>query len=275
MDVDSRRAAVTRSLRAFPGAVVGFSGGVDSTLLAKLSVEALGARALAVTARSASLADADLREASALARSIGIRHRIVETGEIADPRYARNAPDRCFFCKEELSARLAEVAREEGLGAVLLGYIADDAGDFRPGLEASRKAGAIAPLLAAGLSKAEVRSWARSLGLPNWDRPAEACLASRIAYGETVTPEKLFRVERAEAAVRDLTGLARVRVRVHGDLARIEVDPAAVPAVLPVRERLETRLREAGFLYVTLDLAGYRTGSMNEAIGKGRAASAG
>lgn len=267
--MDSPKArAVTSYLGSLPGAAVGFSGGVDSTLLVRLAREALGDRALAVTARSASLAGADLAEAEALARSIGIRHRVIDTRELSDPRYVRNASDRCFFCKEELSVRLAEVAREEGLPAVLLGYIADDAGDFRPGLAASRKAGARAPLLEAGLTKAEVRAWARALGLPNWDRPAEACLASRVAYGEPVTPEKLGRVEQAERAVRELTGLARLRVRVHGDLARIEVDPEALPGVLPARREIEARLRRLGFLYVTLDLAGYRTGSMNEAIGR-------
>lgn len=266
MGIADKKTRVLEILRSLPGAVVGYSGGVDSTLLAVLARRELGDRAVAAIARSESLAAAALSEAERTAAAIGLPLLRLETDELRNPAYARNASDRCFFCKEELTGRLWEAARERGLGAVLLGVIADDAGDYRPGIAAARKEGARFPLMEAGLVKEEVRSWARELGLPNWARPAEACLSSRIAYGETVTREKLSRVERAEEAVRRAAGTARVRVRLHGDVARIETDPADLASVLARRDPIVSELKGLGFLYVTLDLAGYRTGSLNEAL---------
>lgn len=267
-ETERKRERVLAILRELPGAVIGFSGGVDSTVLAVLAHRELPGRSLAVLARSESLSGRAYGEARGLAGEAGFPLRVIETREMENPDYRKNAPDRCFFCKEELAARLWEVARDEGMGAVLLGVIADDAGDFRPGIAAARKSGARFPLMEAGVTKEEVRAWARELGLSNWDRPAEACLSSRISYGEAVTPGKLSAVDRAEEAVRSLSGAARVRVRMHGDgkLARIEVDPADLANVLARGDAIVAALSPLGFAYVTMDLAGYRTGSMNEAI---------
>ncbi len=263
-----KRELVLSILRGLPGAVIGYSGGVDSTLLAVLAHRELPGRMLAVLARSESLSARAFEEAGSLAEAAGFPLRVIETREMENPDYRKNAPDRCFFCKEELAARLWELARAEGMGAVLLGVIADDAGDFRPGIKAARESGARFPLMEAGITKEEVRAWARELGLANWDRPAEACLASRIAYGEGVTPERLSAVDRAEEAVRLLSGAARVRVRMHGEgtIARIEVDPADLANVLAARDAIVRALSPLGFSYVTMDLAGYRTGSMNEVV---------
>lgn len=266
MDTAAKKSRVIGILRGLPGAVVGYSGGVDSTLLAVLARRELGDRAVVAIARSESLAAAALSEAERTAEALGLPLLRIETEELRNPAYARNASDRCFFCKEELTERLWQAARDRGLGAVLLGVIADDAGDYRPGIAAARKGGARFPLMEAGLAKEEVRAWARELALPNWARPAEACLSSRIAYGEAVTREKLSSVERAEAEVRALSGAGRVRVRLHGGIARIETDPPDLAAVLARRDPIVSALKGLGFLYVTLDLAGYRTGSLNEAL---------
>lgn len=268
-DLDETQSQVFAFLRGLPGAVVGYSGGVDSTLLAVLAREALGERALAVLARSASLSEEAFAAAVRIAREAGLSLHVIETRETDNPLYRRNAADRCFFCKEELVRRLWETARAEGLGAVLLGVIADDAGDWRPGIAAARAAGARMPFLEWNIAKADVRAWARRLGLSNWDRPAEACLASRVAYGEEVTPEKLSAVAAAEAALRARLGPVRLRVRAHGAVARIEVDPDDMSRCLAARAEIVAALREAGYRYVTLDLAGYRAGSMNEILPAG------
>ncbi len=257
---------VNEFLRGLPGAVVGFSGGVDSTLLAVLAHRVLGGRMVAVTARSESLSRRAFEAACGLAGRLGFPHRVIETREIANPDYVKNSSERCFFCKEELSRKLWDVAREERFGAVLLGVIADDAGDFRPGIAAARQENALFPLMECAVTKEEVRAWARRLELPNWDQPAEACLASRLSYGERVTVGKLSAVEQAEEIVRDAARVRRVRVRVHGKLARIEVDEADLAQLLAVRQRVDEGLRRLGYRYVTLDLVGYRTGSMNEGL---------
>jgi uncharacterized protein len=254
-------ARLREMLSALDAAVVAYSGGADSAFLADVAHEVLGDRAEAVTAVSPSLAPAERARARALARSRGWRHREVETAELERPAYRRNGPDRCYHCKTELFDVLAAVAPGR---AILVGTNADDVHDVRPGHRAAVERGVRAPLLEAGLTKAEIRSLSRERGLETWDKPAAPCLASRIAHGVEVTPERLERVARAEAFLASL-GLRVLRVRDHGDLARIEVPVAEVARLAAdgVRERVASVLRRLGFRYVTLDLDGFRSGSMN------------
>jgi len=250
-------------LSRLPGAVVAFSGGVDSSFLAFMAHRALGDRAVAITADSPSLARSELEGARAFARTYGIRHRIVATTELEDPRYTRNAGDRCSFCKESLMEALVALP-ETAASDVLLGVNVDDLGDHRPGQTAALRLGAKFPLVEAGLSKAEIRSLSRTLGLPTWDKPAAACLASRIAYGVPVTEPALRRVERAEDALRTLGFQGQLRVRDQGgDLARIEVSGGDFDRLLARRDEVVRAVKAAGFLFVTLDLEGYRMGSHN------------
>ncbi len=261
---------VRKRVRALPSAVVAFSGGADSSLLLKVCHDELGERALAVTSISESFSAHDRGWVERVVSEIGARHRFVSTREIEDEGYAANTPERCFFCKHELFETLAAVAREEGLAILVAGYIADDAGDFRPGMRAAREHGVRSPLLEEGIGKAEVRQLSRLLGLSTWNRPAAPCLASRIAYGVRVSPDRLRQVEAAEALLRE-KGFLELRVRHHGDVARIEVPPGEIRALLEpgVSDSLVSGLRALGFLYVTVDLAGFRSGSLNEAIGRG------
>jgi uncharacterized protein len=240
---------------------------VDSTLLVAAAVDVLGDRVLAVTAHSPTYPRSEAAAAAELVTSLGARHRVIETRELSDPAYAANPPDRCYHCKSELLSRLLDVAREEGLEAVLEGSNADDRGDTRPGLRAVSELGIRSPYIEAGLGKDDIRAIARERGLPNWDKPAMACLASRIPYGEQITAERLGRVERAEEALRAM-GLAHVRVRDHGTVARIEVgDPDFGRLLDPdLRGRVIAALKAAGYSYVALDLEGYRTGAMNETL---------
>lgn len=269
--MDDGRAKLTalRGLLAgLPGALVAYSGGADSAFLAFVANEVLGDRAVAVTADSPSLSRRDLELASAFAARHGIRHRVFRTGELGDPRYARNDGDRCAFCKEHLLDALLGNPELAGLGPVLLGVNVDDLGDHRPGQEAARRRGARFPLAETGLAKAEIRALSKGLGLETWERPASACLASRIAYGVPVTRDALRRVERAEAAVRELGFEGDLRVRDQGqDLARIEVGSDDLPAVVARRRDVVAAVRAAGFRFVTLDLEGYRPGSHNLLLG--------
>jgi uncharacterized protein len=264
--LDVKLAALRRELEATGGVMVAFSGGADSTLLLAAAVEALGERAVAATGVSPSLADSELADAAALAAELGARHLVVATHEGERPGYLRNGPDRCFFCKDELFEVLGPLAAAEGL-ALAVGTNTDDLGDHRPGQRAAARHGVLAPLVAAGLSKAEVREGSRRLGLRTADKPAAACLASRVAYGVQVTPARLSRVERAEALLRSF-GLAQLRVRDHGDLARVEVPVDSLGDLIEPdrRARLVAGLRELGFTWVTLDLEGFRSGSMNAAL---------
>jgi uncharacterized protein len=250
------------------GVVVAYSGGVDSSLLLKAAVEVLGPRALAVTAASPTYPAREVEEALRLARELGARHRTIETDELEMETFADNPPDRCYYCKTELFGKLIAIAREEGLPFVVDGANTDDVGDYRPGLRAGAELGVRSPLREAGLGKDEIRALSRELGLPTWDKPSFACLASRFPYGDRITADRLKQVAAAEQVLREL-GFKQIRVRHHGDHARIEVDPAEFPAIIQPdrRARILRAFRELGYLYVTLDLAGYRTGSMNERLG--------
>jgi len=262
--LEGRHRDLDRILRAIGPVVIGFSGGADSALLLKTAFDALGERALAVTAVSPSLPERERREAVDLAREIGAPHRLVDSHEFEDASYRANGERRCFFCKKELFGILWRVARETGRAAVAYGAITDDLGDFRPGMDAARQAGARAPLLEAGLSKDDVRALSRKLGLRTWDRPASACLSSRIPHGTAIDAETLKRVELAEDWLLERS-FRQVRVRAHGDVARIECAPEDLPRFVEpeLRRALNERFRKIGFRYVTLDLEGYRTGSLS------------
>lgn len=270
-DLESKLERVRALIAGLGSVVVAYSGGVDSTLLLALSLEALGPeRVLAVTARSETYPESELQEAEAVARALGARWRPVDTHELDDPRFAGNPPDRCYFCKQELFGDLQQIARQEGLKAVVYGASVDDLGDFRPGMRAAQEAGARAPLLEAGLTKEDIRTASRQRDLPTWDKPAMACLASRFPYGTPLTPAALQRVGAAEDFLRREIGLRQFRVRHHDPVARLEVAREEWNRVLAgeARERIVARLRELGYLFVALDLAGFRSGSLNDALRK-------
>ncbi|HZZ72945.1 MAG TPA: ATP-dependent sacrificial sulfur transferase LarE [Pirellulales bacterium] len=267
-DLAARRDRLVESIRGLGRCAVAYSGGVDSAVVAQAAHLALGQGAVAVTAVSASLAAGELENARQIAARIGIRHVELSTHEFDNPGYVQNAPDRCYHCKTELYSQLEQWCAPLEVDAILNGANFDDQGDYRPGMTAAREHRVKSPLLELGFRKEDVRRLAEHWNLPVWDKPASPCLSSRVAYGEAVTPERLQRIDQAEQYLREL-GLRTVRVRYHrGDLARLEVPPEAFARLCEpeVREPLLARMKHLGFKYVTLDLAGFRSGSLNDAL---------
>ena len=265
---NAQRETLIETLHGYGRVAVAYSGGIDSTVVAQAAYDALGSAAIAVTAVSESLAAGELEEAQELAQKIGIRHRVIRTEEFADPNYRRNDSDRCYFCKSELYGRLSGMLNELSVEVIASGANTDDLGDYRPGLRAASEHGIRHPLQECGLNKADVRALARGWGLPTWDKPATPCLSSRVAYGEDPTPERVRMIDQAEQWLRQ-RGLRVLRVRYHkGDLARIEVPLDDLPRFieLQLRGELIAAFRALGFKFVTLDLEGFRSGSMNSVI---------
>ncbi len=267
MPIDARYGRLQRILAEGGPTLVCYSGGVDSAFLLKVAVDVLRDRAVALTAVSPSLAAEEREAAARLAQEIGARQIEVETREMDEPGYVANSPRRCYFCKQALFTEAKRVAAELGLASIVYGVNADDAHDFRPGMQAAREQGVGGPLLDAGLTKAEIRELSRRLGLPTAGKPAQPCLASRLPYGTEVTVERLRTIDRGETALRRL-GFPELRVRHHGEVARIEVPEADLPRLLEpaTRQAVVAALREAGFRHVTVDLQGLRSGSLNEGI---------
>ncbi|HEY6387679.1 MAG TPA: ATP-dependent sacrificial sulfur transferase LarE [Candidatus Acidoferrum sp.] len=269
LSTDEKELLLLKQLTELPSVIVALSGGADSAYLAWAAHRAIGSHALSVTALSPSYSAHDRIVVEEFVRQMSVHHEFIETHELENPKYRANASDRCYFCKDELFTVLDLIARERGFAGVAYGVNADDTLDFRPGHRAASEHRVLAPLLDAGLHKTEIRLLSQRAGLLTWDRPASACLASRLPYGTEVTPERLALVERAEAALREL-GFRQFRVRLHDKLARIEITRDEMPRAmsLEMAASISARLKTAGFTYVALDLEGYRQGSLNESLAR-------
>ena len=267
LSLEEKENLLISRLAEIPSIIVALSGGADSAYLAWAANRALSGRSLSLTALSPSFAAHDREIVEQLVKKLALRHEFIDTHEMENPAYRANQPDRCYFCKDELFSVLDELARSRGFAAVAYGVNADDTLDFRPGHRAATEHKVLAPLLDAGLSKSEIRALSQRAGLPTWDRPASACLSSRVPYGTEVTPERLALIERGEAALREL-GFRQFRVRIHDNLARVEISQEEMPRALSqeMAAAISERLKSAGFAYVALDLQGYRQGSLNETL---------
>ena len=264
-DIRNKEAALTERIKAAGKMAVAFSGGVDSTYLAYKAHEVLGDDAIAVTIRSQVLIEEDFRWTVDFCRDNGIKQVVVDCDVFDSEQFENNPPDRCYYCKKMDFNAIQKAAEEYGITIVADGSNVDDTGDYRPGMRAMAELGIVSPLKEAGLTKNDIRQLSKEAGLPTWDKPAAACLASRFAYGEKITTEGLIRVANAEKFIKDL-GFRGIRVRVHGNLARIEVAPEDKGRFLLTADEVTSKLKELGFSYVTMDLKGYRTGSMNEVL---------
>lgn len=263
--IDNLRQELESAIAGYESVVIGFSAGVDSSVVAAAAHAALGARALAVTAVTETITQEDLELAGGIVRQLGLRHELIRYNELEIEGYAANPVNRCYYCKDALYVRLRELAEKRGMAVVLDGANADDASDYRPGRQAAAEQGVRSPLLELGITKADVRRLADSYGLPNHDKPSAPCLSSRVPYGTAITPEILEQIDRAERALREL-GFRELRVRHHDDLARVEIPRVDFPKALELADRIEQALRESGYRYVTLDLRGFRSGSLNEVL---------
>lgn len=263
--MDPQLEALRASIASMGSVIVCFSGGVDSAFVLKVAHDVLGERALGLTTVSPSLPAAERADATALARELGAAHVMLESQEIHDPRYAANPTNRCYYCKSELYRIARELRTQRGFAHIANGTNLDDLGDVRPGLEAAREAEVRSPLVEAKFTKGDVRRCAQLVGLRVWDKPAAACLSSRIPFGTSVTPERLQRIDQAEAGIRAL-GLKQIRVRYHGEVARVEVSTHEIQRAFELRSELSQACKKAGFAYATLDLDGYRMGSHNEVV---------
>lgn len=255
-------------LGSLPGAVIAYSGGVDSTFLTVIAKEVLGERALAVTAVSPTYPEGQLSEAKELAARYGINHLVITTDEFSEPNFTANPPERCYYCKMALFQELKKIAKEKGDWPILVGANVDDLSDYRPGHRAAEELGVRSPLQEVGLTKSEIRELSKAMSLPTWNKPAYACLASRVPYGTQITPEVLKRIDLAESFLTSL-GLTQLRVRDHFPVARIEVGRDELDKAWRNREAITAKLHQIGYPYVTLDLDGFRSGSMNEILKKG------